>query len=118
MAERQGETAAFWWGCEGREKRAAMFGMVARASENRVHLERVEAWTRERFGLSPRDLVLVREERVRTPGFSSLQTTVLFWVGNARHRFVIFAPVSDIIRNDLPVAWLRPALVDDGENCC
>jgi hypothetical protein len=95
-----------------------MFGPSTRASENRVHLERVELWTRERFSLSPHDLVLVREERVRTPGFSSPQTTVLFWVGSARHRFVIFAPVSEVTLNDLPVAYLRPALLDDGDNCC
>jgi hypothetical protein len=95
-----------------------MFGTVARASENRVHLERVELWTRERFSLSPRDLVLVREERVRIPGFSSQQTTVLFWVGTVRHRFVIFSPVSEVVESDLPVAWLRPALLDDGDNCC
>ena len=95
-----------------------MFGSARRASDNRVHLERVEAWTRERFALSPRDLVLVNEERLRTPGFSSPQTTVLFWVGSVRHRFVIFTPVSEVIESDLPVAWLRPALLDDGDNCC
>jgi hypothetical protein len=95
-----------------------MFGSATRTLDNRVHLERVESWTRERFGLSPRDIVLVREERVRTPGFLSPQTTVLFWVGPARHRFVIFAPVSEVHENDLPVAWLRPALIDDGDNCC
>lgn len=95
-----------------------MFATAARASDNRVHLERIETWTRERFGLSPRDLVLVREEHVRKPGYAPRQTTVLFWVGATRHRFVIFAPVSMVTQNDLPVAWLRPALLDDGDNCC
>lgn len=103
---------------EDRTKGTAMFGSAARAPENRVHLERVELWTRERFALSPRDLVLVREERVRVPGFSSRQTTVRFWIGSVRYRFVIFAPVSEVTESDLPVAWLLPGLLDDGDNCC
>ncbi len=95
-----------------------MFGTSACAIENRVHLERVEGWTRQRFGLGADDLVLVSEGRRRRPGFPARQTTVLFWHGDLRHRFVVFAPVAELRQDDIPLAWLRPTLVDTGDTCC
>jgi hypothetical protein len=95
-----------------------MFRPVRQAAVNIASLERVEGWVRARFKLLPRDLVLVSEDRPRLPGFPALQTTVLFWSGAARYRFVVFTPVLQVAEVDLPLAWLLPSLIDDGADCC
>lgn len=95
-----------------------MFRPVRRVAVNIVSLERVDGWVRARFGLLSRDLVLVSEDRPRLPGFPALQTTVLFWSGSARYRFVVFTPVAQVAEADLPLAWLLPSLIDDGADCC
>jgi len=83
-------------------------------------LERVEARTRERFGLRPDDVVMVSEAPGREPGYPPVETTVLFWTGGGtRYRFRVFKPVADVADSDIPIAWLLPSLLDDGEaGCC
>ncbi|NNF72292.1 MAG: hypothetical protein HKN02_08890 [Rhodobacteraceae bacterium] len=83
-------------------------------------LARVEALVRERFGVAGEDIVLVTEEAWRVPGFPARMTTILFWQGReTRHRVRVFKPVSEIGPSDLPLGWLRGALLDEGEgDCC
>lgn len=96
-----------------------MFRRAAARPGNLAHLECVEALTRARFGLDPADLVFVSEEAPRSPGYPPLETVVLFWAGGERHRLRVFRPVAEVGPGDLPPAWLRPALRDDGEGeCC
>lgn len=82
-------------------------------------LERAESLVCTRYGLSPSDLVLVREEAGRLPGEPSVMTTVLFWKKENRHRVRVFKPVTALSDTDLPDAWVVGALLDDGgADCC
>jgi hypothetical protein len=95
-----------------------MFRPARLSAANTEPLEKIEGWVRSRFKLLPRDLVLVNEIRPRLPGFPALQTTVLFWRGSERYRFVHFFPAAMVVEEDLPLAWLLPSLIDDGADCC
>jgi len=87
---------------------------------NLAHLDRIERWTRARFAVPDDQIVLVSEEEGRMPGFPPHLTTVLFWLApDERYRFRIFKPAAEVEEADLPVAWLRPGLIDDGDaDCC
>jgi nitrate reductase delta subunit len=97
-----------------------MFQRLGGKPENLAHLERIEEAVRTRFRLPDDALVLVSEERSDTPGFPAHDTTVRFWTDpDRRYRLRIFKPVRDITPADLPVAWLLPSLLDDGDpDCC
>ncbi len=97
-----------------------MFQRLRGKPENVSHLKRIEAIVRERFGISETDLVIVQEDRPELPGFAGLATLVRFWSGREnRYRIRIFKPVSEVAEPDLPVAWLLPGLIDDGDpDCC
>ncbi|SLN64237.1 hypothetical protein ROJ8625_03258 [Roseivivax jejudonensis] len=83
------------------------------------HLRRIESAVRARFGVPDDALVLVREERTRLPGVPARETLVRFWIGHARYRLRVFKPLAEVGEADLPVAWLLPGLVDDGDpDCC
>lgn len=96
-----------------------MFRRFGSGRDRLKDLERVEALVRDRFRLGADDLVLVSEDQGIQPGFPSLETNVIFWRGAERYRFRIFSPLAEIGAVDLPVAWLLPALKDDGDGeCC
>lgn len=96
-----------------------MFQRLGGNPDNLVHLERVEDEIRARFGLVDDDLVLVSEAASGLPGFPDLDTTIRFWSDGQRYRVRVFKPVRDVAAADLPVAWLKPSLVDDGDaDCC
>ena len=92
----------------------------ARVDRGRLDaLERIEAWTRARFGLDRDVIVMVTESPCRQPGYPPLETTVRFWIDGARYRITVFKAADAVGENDLPVAWLLPSLLDDGEaGCC
>jgi len=83
-------------------------------------LDRVRAWTRERFKLADDLPVVVAEVACGLPGCPPLETVVAFWTeGNRRHQFKLFKPVAEVVSDDLPFAWLKDALVWTGEDeCC
>lgn len=96
-----------------------MFARNASHRGNLAHLEQVEVWTRLRFGLADRDIVLVSEEAGRLPGYPQRLTVVQFWTADGqRYRFVVFKPVALVTEADLPIEWLLPALRDEGGECC
>ncbi len=78
--------------------------------------------TRERFKLPEEAAIVVSEIACSLPGCPPLETVVAFWtLDGARHRFKIFKPVTEVIEEDLPYAWLKPALiVPEGfeDDCC
>ena len=87
-----------------------------------AHLDAVESikeWTRLRFGLSERDVVVVSEVACSMPGFPPLETGVAFWTGEGiRHHFRVFKPVEQIAESDLPPQWLKDSLAaSDGIEC-
>ena len=76
-------------------------------------LERVKAWTRERFALAAEAPVFVSEVSCNVPGCPPLETVVAFWTeGETRHHFKVFKPVADVVEDDLPPAWMKNALVE------
>ena len=92
----------------------------ARVDRGRLDaLERIEAWTRARFGLGPDAVVLVGEATCLQPGYPPLETTVRFWIAGERYRFTIFKSADAVFEDDVPIAWLLPSLLDDGDaGCC
>ncbi len=92
-------------------------------SLERVHaLGRVREWTRGRFTLPESATILVSEMACSLPGCPPLETHVLFLAGNAkRHHFKVFKPVTAVLEDDLPYAWLKDTLVlpeGAGCDCC
>lgn len=86
--------------------------------ERLAALERVEAWTRERFGL-PRDAqVHAWEVACAVPGCPPVETAVLFWIVEQRYQFKVFKPMVEVVEDDLPPSWFRRALaVAEGVDC-
>ena len=97
-----------------------MFQRLGGKPDNVIHLDRIETLVRHRFALPASQIVLVSEELCTTPGFPPCDTTVRFWTNrDTRYRLRIFKPAAEIGAPDLPVAWLLPSLIDDGEpDCC
>jgi len=97
-----------------------MFTKLKNKPADALHLENIERWTRKSFALSPSDIVLVREQQSRLPGFSSEETIVTFFdAGKERYRFRIFKPAALVNETDIPVSWMKSALIDDGSiDCC
>ena len=95
---------------------------LTKSPEHREALQRVGAWTRERFGLPEAASILVTELTCGLPGCPPLETVVAFWTeGPTRHQFKLFKPVREVVEDDLPPSWMKPALVVDEESgleCC
>jgi nitrate reductase delta subunit len=90
--------------------------------KNAVRIEalgRVKEWTRGRFTLPATATILVSEMACALPGCPPLETHVLFLTpGGRRHHFKVFKPVTEVVADDLPYAWLKDALVlPDGAGC-
>ena len=86
--------------------------------ERLAALERVEAWTRERFGLPRHAQVHVWEIACVVPGCPPVETAVLFWIEEQRYQFKVFKRLRDVGEGDLPPVWFRNALaVADGIDC-
>ena len=96
-----------------------MIGSSRRSPQQRQSLERVEAWTRERFALDADATVLVSEIRCSQPGCPPLETVIAFWTApDSRHHCKVFKPVQEVVPDDLPFAWMKPSLrVPAGEGC-
>jgi hypothetical protein len=93
-------------------------GFVRRNSEHQEALDRVRAWTRERFTLAEDAAILVSEVACKAPGCPPLETVVVFWIGDVRHHFKFFKPAREVAIGDFPPSWLRNALaVPDGFEC-
>ena len=90
--------------------------------EHTAALERVRAWTRERFGLPVDASVMVAQVSCNVPGCPPLETVVAFWTGDTtRHQFKLFKQVAEVASDDLPPRWMKDALVADEESgfeCC
>ena len=88
-----------------------MLGRFERPQAQVQGVERVQRWTRERFGLAEDATVFVAEVACALPGCPPLETVVGFWTDDAtRHHFKVFKPVDDVVNEDIPPGWLRDAL--------
>jgi nitrate reductase delta subunit len=83
---------------------------------------RVQAWTRERFGLPCDATVMVSELECTRPNCPPLETVVAFWLDDDQRRhFRVFKPMAKVRADDLPPAWLKDFLCaepDDPYACC
>jgi nitrate reductase delta subunit len=98
-----------------------MLGAAKKRPDRLQVLDRVQEWTRERFGLARDAQIHVWEIACTVPGCPPVETAVVFWIADQRHQFKVFKPVDEIVCGDLPPAWLRKALaVADGfeYDCC
>ena len=100
-----------------------MLGSASKSPEHLQALDRVQAWTRERFKLPLEVAILVSELSCAVPGCPPLETVVAFWTmeGKRRHQFKVFKPVQEVVNDDLPYDWLIDALVVHdalGCECC
>jgi nitrate reductase delta subunit len=83
-------------------------------------IDRVREWVRERFVLGDA-AILVAEMACGLPGCPPVETVIAFWLDERRHHFKVFKPVAEVVADDLPPRWMRPALAvsDDFEcDCC
>jgi hypothetical protein len=108
-----------WLAVERKSRpRGALRGFAKKSPEHLAALERVREWTRERFALADDTAILVVEVACPLPGCPPLETVVAFWSDEKRHHFKVFKPVAEVVPDDLPVAWLKSALVvPDGADC-
>ena len=101
---------------------ALRFGAFNKDEDHSEALERVKAWTRERFSLDDEAAIMVSEVACTLPGCPPLETVVAFWTDkDARHHFKIFKRVDEVVQDDLPPAWLKDALCateGSGLECC
>jgi nitrate reductase delta subunit len=92
-------------------------------NERRIEaMQRVRTWTAERFSLSADAIIAVSERTCSLSGFPPLETHVLFLpLDGKRHHFKLFKPVTEVVVDDLPYAWLKDSLIvveGAGCDCC
>lgn len=96
-----------------------MFKRFGEKQENLQDLSRTENYVRLRFDVSNSDIVLITSDQSKLPGFPVQETNITFWKDEVRYKIKIFKPVSEIEKSDIPVKWLLPALIDNGDgDCC
>jgi len=98
-----------------------MFASVRKGPERLEVIDRVTAWTRERFELPKKAAIFVAEIACSLPGCPPLETVVAFWIAQERYQFKLFKPVKEVVIDDLPYAWLKDALAVPegiGYDCC
>lgn len=98
-----------------------MLGSFRKPAAITAAAERVRDWTRQRFSLERDAAILVTEIQCQLPGCPPLETVVAFWEtadATVRYHFKVFKPVAEVTQDDLPPAWLKPGLVDEGVFGC
>jgi nitrate reductase delta subunit len=100
-------------------RRSARAGFVTRGPAQSAALDRVRAWTRERFALDDDVTIMVNELACTLPGCPPRETVVAFWTAaDRRHHFKVFKAAAEVTSDDLPPAWLKDALViPEGGDC-
>jgi len=97
-------------------------GAFKKTPEHLQAIERVQAWTRQRFSLPEEAPVLASELTCAVPGCPPLETIIAFWTENGERRhFKVFKPVEQVVLDDLPPAWLKDSLCSiegEGFSCC
>ena len=95
-----------------------MLRFFEKRPEHVAALDRVRAWTRERFRLAADAAILVSEVSCVLPGCPPRETVVAFWTAAGRHHFKVFKPVEEVAPDDLPPAFMKNSLVEiDGIDC-
>lgn len=98
-----------------------MLGSFRKAAGSTDAADRIRGWTRHRFGLPGDAAVLVTEIQCQLPGCPPLETVVAFWEPGdetRRYHFKVFKPLAGVVEDDLPPAWLKPGLLNEGVFGC
>lgn len=91
-----------------------MLGTFKKNPAQIAAFEQIEAWTRARFGLAGSDTILVTEIACALPGCPPLEVVIAFWTADlTRHHIKVFKKAVEVVEDDLPPRWYRPALVVD-----
>lgn len=96
-------------------------GAFADTAQERGVVDRLRELARSHFALAADQVVLVSELTCPNPHCPPLQTLIVFWIGEQRHRFKVFKPLAQVRAEDFPPRWLRDSLASEepGENeCC
>src|SRR5215510_13812689 len=95
-----------------------MLGAARKSPARLEAIERIEAWTRERFALERSAQVHVWEIACTVPGCPPVETVVLFGIAEQRYQFKVFKPLDKVSDQDLPPGWFLGALaVIEGADC-
>jgi hypothetical protein len=95
-----------------------MLGPARKSPARLQAVERLQEWTRERFGLPGEAAIHVWELACAVPGCPPVETAVLFWIAEQRYQFKVFKPLEEVVSDDLPPAWFRDALATpEGFDC-
>src|SRR5687768_14285125 len=99
-----------------------MLWFVKRSPDHDAALDRVRAWTRARFKLAAEATILVSEIACGLPGCPPIETVIVFWTdGDTRHQFKLFKRAVNVVEDDLPPTWMKPALIAPvgiPDECC
>ena len=95
-----------------------MLGFTRKSPDRNAATDRVRDWTRARFKLADDETIMISEIACAVPGCPPIETHIVFWTALGRHHFKIFKPLADVTEDDLPLAFMKNALVArDGEEC-
>jgi hypothetical protein len=94
-----------------------MLAFTRKSPGHSAALHRVREWVRARFALGE-GAILVAEVSCAVPGCPPVETVIAFWDGELRHHFKIFKPVAEVVEDDLPPAWYKPALAVSDDFVC
>jgi hypothetical protein len=95
-----------------------MLGFSKKSPENGAAADRVRDWTRTRFALGDDETIMVSEVVCGVPGCPPIETHLVFWTAAGRHHFKIFKPLTDVVEDDLPPAFMKNALIAlEGIDC-
>jgi hypothetical protein len=102
----------------GMTVQVGMLGFKRKTPNDDAAADRVRDWTRARFALTDDETVMVSEVACSTPGCPPIETHLVFWTGAGRHHFKIFKPLTAVIEDDLPPAFMKNALIAlEGIDC-
>jgi nitrate reductase delta subunit len=88
-----------------------MLGFSKKSPGNSSAADRVRDWTRARFALTDDETVMVSQVTCSVPGCPPIETHLVFWTAAGRHHFKIFKPLTEVIEDDLPPAFMKTALI-------
>jgi hypothetical protein len=102
----------------GMTVQVGMLGFKRKTPHDGAAADLLRDWTRKRFALTDDETVMVSEVACSVPGCPPIETHLVFWTAAGRHHFKIFKPITDVVEDDLPPAFMKNALVAlDGVDC-
>jgi len=86
-----------------------MLGLAKKIPGRLQAVERMEEWTRERFGLPKEAAISVAEVACTLPGCAPIETVVMFWIAEQRYQFKLAEGRARGARGGRVGVLLRPS---------